>query len=80
VEESSCEDGNKHLGSTKGGEILDEQREYHLLGKNSAAQIYFVFYVEATHIELSAGQSALTTVAPTPIGLHAISDNVPPTS
>jgi hypothetical protein len=37
VEESSCESGNQHFGSMKGGEILDEQREYQILGKSSAA-------------------------------------------
>jgi hypothetical protein len=32
--------------------------------------------VGATHIESSAGRSARTTTAPTPIGSLAVSDNV----
>jgi hypothetical protein len=39
---SSCEHGDEHMGSIKGGEFLDKLSDYYLLKKDSASWSYVV--------------------------------------
>jgi hypothetical protein len=57
--------------------LQPDARKLH--SRTDKSEVNYKFYIPilgATHTESSAGQSARTTEAPTPIGTRPVSDNV----